>query len=235
MLNEKVISSSGRAEVQVDPGLRAHMIRVYNNMFVGLLLTALVAYFTAQSQPAVMFIANNGLIVGLVMLGMAIGFNFVMNRLSYTGLQLYFYGFAALFGAMTSVYLVIYTGESVARAFVMTAALFGGLSLYGYTTKRDLTSMGTFLNVGIWVLIIGSLINAFIFKSSAASMAISAISLVIFTGLTAYDTQKIRNLYYSGVGQEGLQKLSVAGALTLYLDFINMFLAMLRLFGNQRN
>ena len=235
MLNEKVISSPDRAEVQVDPGLRAYMIRVYNNMFVGLLLTALVAYFTAQSQPAVMFIANNGLILGLVMLGMAIGFSFVMNRLSYTGLQLYFYGFAALFGAMTSVYLVIYTGESVARAFVMTAALFGGLSLYGYTTKRDLTSMGTFLNVGLWVLIIGSLINAFIFKSSAASMAISAISLVIFTGLTAYDTQKIRNLYYSGVGQEGLQKLSIAGALTLYLDFINMFLAMLRLFGNQRN
>ena len=235
MLNEKVISSSGRAEVQVDPGLRAYMIRVYNNMFVGLLLTALVAYFTAQSQPAVMFIANNGLILGLVMLGMAIGFNFVMNRLSYTGLQLYFYGFAALFGAMTSVYLAIYTGESVARAFVMTAALFGGLSLYGYTTKRDLTSMGTFLNVGLWVLIIGSLINAFIFKSSAGSMAISAISLLIFGGLTAYDTQKIRNLYYSGVGQEGLQKLSIAGALTLYLDFINMFLAMLRLFGNQRN
>ena len=235
MLNEKVISSSGRAEVQVDPGLRAHMIRVYNNMFVGLLLTALVAYFTAQSEPAVMFIANNGLILGLVMIGMAIGFNFVMNRMSYAGLQLYFYGFAALFGAMTSVYLVIYTGESVARAFVMTAALFGGLSLYGYTTKRDLTSMGTFLIVGLWVLIIGSLINAFIFESSAGSMAISAISLVIFTGLTAYDTQKIRNLYYSGVGQEGLQKLSIAGALTLYLDFINMFLAMLRLFGNQRN
>jgi FtsH-binding integral membrane protein len=235
MLNEKVISSSGRAEVQVDPGLRAHMIRVYNNMFVGLLLTALVAYFTAQSQPAVMFIANNGLILGLLMLGMAIGFNFVMNRLSYAGLQLYFYGFAALFGAMTSVYLVVYTGESVARAFVMTAALFGGLSLYGYTTKRDLTSMGTFLIVGLWVLIIGSLINAFIFESSAGSMAISAISLVIFGGLTAYDTQKIRNLYYSGVGQEGLQKLSIAGALTLYLDFINMFLAMLRLFGNQRN
>jgi FtsH-binding integral membrane protein len=234
MLNEKVISSSGRAEVQVDPGLRAHMIRVYNNMFVGLLLTALVAYFTAQSEPAVMFIANNGLIVGLVMLGMALGFGFVVNRLSYAGLQLYFYGFAALFGAMTSVYLVIYTGESVARAFVMTAALFGGLSLYGYTTKRDLTSMGTFLHVGLWVLIIGSLINAFIFKSSAGSMAISAISLVIFTGLTAYDTQKIRNLYYSGVDHENLQKLSVAGALTLYLDFINMFLAMLRLFGNQR-
>jgi FtsH-binding integral membrane protein len=235
MLNEKVISSSGRAEVQVDPGLRAYMIRVYNNMFVGLLLTALVAYFTAQSQPAVMFIENNQLILNLIMFGMAIGFSFVMNRLSYTGLQLYFYGFAALFGVMTSMYLVVYTGESVARAFVMTAALFGGLSLYGYTTKRDLTSMGTFLNVGLWVLIIGSLINAFIFKSSAGSMAISAISLVIFTGLTAYDTQKIRNLYYSGVGQEGLQKLSIAGALTLYLDFINMFLAMLRLFGNQRN
>ena len=234
MLNEKIISSSGRAEVQVDSGLRAHMIRVYNNMFVGLLLTALVAYFTAQSEPAVMFIAKNGLIVGLVMLGMALGFGFVVNRLSYAGLQLYFYGFAALFGAMTSVYLVIYTGESVARAFVMTAALFGGLSLYGYTTKRDLTSMGTFLHVGLWVLIIGSLINAFIFKSSAGSMAISAISLVIFTGLTAYDTQKIRNLYYSGVDHENLQKLSVAGALTLYLDFINMFLAMLRLFGNQR-
>lgn len=235
MLNEKIISSSGRAEVQVDSGLRAHMIRVYNNMFVGLLLTALVAYFTAQSEPAVMFIAKNGLIVGLVMLGMALGFGFVVNRLSYAGLQLYFYGFAALFGAMTSVYLVIYTGESVARAFVMTAALFGGLSLYGYTTKRDLTSMGTFLIVGLWVLIIGYLINAFIFKSSAGSMAISAIFLVIFTGLTAYDTQKIRNLYYSGVGQEGLQKLSIAGALTLYLDFINMFWAMLRLFGNQRN
>jgi FtsH-binding integral membrane protein len=235
MLNEKVISSSGRAEVQVDPGLRAHMIRVYNNMFVGLLLTALVAYFTAQSEPAVMFIANNGLILGLLMLGMAIGFNFVMNRLSYAGLQLYFYGFAALFGAMTSVYLVVYTGESVARAFVMTAALFGGLSLYGYTTKRDLTSMGTFLIVGLWVLIIGSLINALIFEITFPSMAINAIVLVIFTGLTAYDTQKIRNLYYSGVGHEGLQKLSVAGALTLYLDFINMFLAMLHLFGNQKN
>jgi FtsH-binding integral membrane protein len=235
MLNEKVISSSGRAEVQVDPGLRAYMIRVYNYMFVGLLLTALVAYFTAQSQPAVMFIVNNQLILNLIMFGMALGFSFVMNRLSYTGLQLYFYGFAALFGVMTSMYLVVYTGESVARAFVMTAALFGGLSLYGYTTKRDLTSMGTFLIVGLWVLIIGSLINALIFKITFPSMAINAIVLVIFTGLTAYDTQKIRNLYYSGVGHEGLQKLSVAGALTLYLDFINMFWAMLRLFGNQRN
>jgi len=235
MLNEKVISSSGRAEVQVDPGLRAYMIRVYNTMFVGLLLTALVAYFTSQSEAAVMFVAKNGLLLGLGMLGMAIGFSFLVNRLSYVGLQLYFYGFAALFGAMTSVYLVIYTGESVARAFVMTAALFGGLSLYGYTTKRDLTSMGTFLIVGLWVLIIGSLINALIFKITFPSMAINVIVLVIFTGLTAYDTQKIRNLYYSGVGHEGLQKLSIAGALTLYLDFINMFLAMLRLFGNQRN
>jgi FtsH-binding integral membrane protein len=235
MFNEKVISTSGRAETQVDPGLRAHMIRVYNTMFVGLLLTALVAYFTSQSQAAVTFVANNGLLLGLGMLGMAIGFSFLVNRLSYVGLQLYFYGFAALFGALTSVYLVVYTGESVARAFVMTSALFGGLSLYGYTTKRDLTSMGTFLHVGLLVLIVGSLINAFIFKSSAGSMAISAISLIIFTGLTAYDTQKIKNLYYSGVGHEGLQKLSVVGALTLYLDFINMFLAMLRLFGNQRS
>jgi FtsH-binding integral membrane protein len=235
MFNEKVISTSGRAETQVDPGLRAHMIRVYNTMFVGLLLTALVAYFTSQSQAAVTFVANNGLLLGLGMLGMAIGFSFLVNRLSYVGLQLYFYGFAALFGALTSVYLVVYTGESVARAFVMTSALFGGLSLYGYTTKRDLTSMGTFLHVGLLVLIVGSLINAFIFKSSAGSMAISAISLIIFTGLTAYDTQKIKNLYYSGVGHEGLQKLSVVGALTLYLDFVNMFLAMLRLFGNQRS
>lgn len=182
-----------------------------------------------------MFVANNGLIFGLGILGMAIGFSFLVNRLSHAGLQLYFYGFAALFGAMTSVFLLYYTGESVARAFVMTAALFGGLSLYGYTTKRDLTSMGTFLHVGLWVLIIGSLINAFIFKSTAGSMAISAVSLIIFTGLTAYDTQKIKNLYYSGVGHEGLQKLSVVGALTLYLDFINMFLAMLRLFGTARN
>jgi FtsH-binding integral membrane protein len=235
MFNEKVISTSGRAETQVDPGLRAHMIRVYNTMFVGLLLTALVAYFTSQSEAAVMFVANNGLIFGLGILGMAIGFSFLVNRLSHAGLQLYFYGFAALFGAMTSVFLLYYTGESVARAFVMTAALFGGLSLYGYTTKRDLTSMGTFLHVGLWVLIIGSLINAFIFKSTAGSMAISAVSLIIFTGLTAYDTQKIKNLYYSGVGHEGLQKLSVVGALTLYLDFINMFLAMLRLFGTARN
>ena len=235
MFNEKVISTSGRAETQVDPGLRAHMIRVYNTMFVGLLLTALVAYFTSQSQAAVTFVANNGLLLGLGMLGMAIGFSFLVNRLSYVGLQLYFYGFAALFGALTSVYLVVYTGESVARAFDMTSALFGGLSLYGYTTKRDLTSMGTFLHVGLLVLIVGSLINAFIFKSSAGSMAISAISLIIFTGLTAYDTQKIKNLYYSGVGHEGLQKLSVVGALTLYLDFVNMFLAMLRLFGNQRS
>ena len=235
MFNEKVISTSGRAETQVDPGLRAHMIRVYNTMFVGLLLTALVAYFTSQSQAAATFVASNSLIFGLGMLGMAIGFSFLVNRLSYVGLQLYFYGFAALFGALTSVYLVVYTGESVARAFVMTSALFGGLSLYGYTTKRDLTSMGTFLHVGLLVLIVGSLINAFIFKSSAGTMAISAISLIIFTGLTAYDTQKIKNLYYSGVGHEGLQKLSVVGALTLYLDFINMFLAMLRLFGNQRS
>ena len=231
---QKVVSATG-STAQIDQGLRAHMIRVYNNMFVGLLLTALVAYFTSQSESAVMFIAGNGLIFGLAMLGMALGFGFVAPKVSYAGLQLYFYGFASLFGAMTSVYLVVYTGESVARAFVMTSALFGWLSLYGYTTKRDLTSMGTFLNVGLWVLIIGSLINAFIFKSSAGSMAISALSLVIFTGLTAYDTQKIRDMYYEAVGQESLGKMAISGALTLYLDFINMFLAMLRLFGQQRN
>jgi len=236
----RVASRPGTA-VDIDEGLRKHMLRVYNYMTLGLGLTGAVA-FAVATVPALRdllwVVAANGrispTILGFVVMFAPLGFILVMsfgiNRLSASTAQLLFWAFAAVMGASLSNILLIYTGVSVARTFFITAAAFGALSLYGYTTKRDLSAMGKFLFIGLVGLIIAMVVNIFM-QAPALQFAISAIGVLIFAGLTAYDTQKIKEMYLEADSQEVAQKKAVMGALNLYLDFINMFLFLLHFLG----
>ncbi|WP_196260266.1 Bax inhibitor-1/YccA family protein [Pelagibacterium limicola] len=222
----------------IDEGLRAHMLRVYNYMGIGLAVTGLVAFFTAQwavSSPAaaqIMYGSPLAWVIMLSPLAFVLVLSFGIQKLSFPAAQMVFWAFAAVMGLSLSSIFLVYTGASIAKVFFITAAMFGSMSLYGYTTKRDLTGMGSFLFMGLIGLIIAMIVNMFL-QSSALEFAISAIGVLIFVGLTAYDTQKIKEAYAENIGQEGLGKLAIMGALTLYLDFINMFLMLLRLFGNR--
>jgi FtsH-binding integral membrane protein len=242
-----VAARPGTAAV-VDEGLRSYMLRVYNYMGIGLVVTGLVAYFTYTQS----FIEQNGRIVGLTGLGNALYgsplqwivmlaplafvlvLSFGITKLSVPVTQLLFWVFAAVMGLSLASIFAVYTGGSIAKVFFISAATFGAMSLYGYTTKRDLTQIGSFLIMGLIGIVIASIVNIFL-ASSALSFAISVIGVLVFTGLTAYDTQKIKESYNVGFGAEVLAKGAVMGALSLYLDFINLFLMLLRLFGNQRN
>lgn len=233
----------------VDQGLRSYMLKVYNYMASALLLTGLVAWFVAGAavtggaeagQMALtpfgqaIFLSPLKWVVMLAPLGMVIAISAGVNRMATSTLQICFWSFAVLMGlSMASIFLA-YTGESVARAFFITAAMFGGMSMFGYATKRDLTGMGHFLIMGVWGLIIASLVNLFL-HSSGLSFAISVISVFAFTGLIAYDTQKLKSIYYYAGGHaETLARTAIMGALNLYLDFINLFMSLLRLFGDRR-
>ena len=242
-----------RTQVEVDQGLRAFMLGVYNNMVLGLALSALVALgvnklAVAGSQAdAVARIGNDPLTafgrllyatplmwaVALAPLAFIFFLSFRVDRMSAATARTTFFAFAAVMGASLSTLLIRYTGASVVQVFVITAASFGALSLWGYTTKRSLSGVGSFLLMGLIGLIIASLVNIFV-GSSALQFAISVLGVLIFAGLTAYDTQKLKELYVSG-GHDGeaLAKASVFGALTLYLDFINMFQFLLALFGGR--
>lgn len=232
--------------VEMDAGLRAYMLKIYNYMASALALTGIVALFTAGS-PAMLnalYRTNEmGQVVGQSGLGMLIMFaplafvlvmSFGFARLSYTALQACYWGFATVMGLSLSTIFLAYTGESVARTFFITAGTFGAMSLYGYTTKRDLSGFGSFLFMGLIGLIIASVVNIFL-HSSPLAFAISVIGLFIFIGLTAYDTQKLKAMYYqlSGYG-EMAAKASLMGALNLYMDFINIFLYLLRFAGDRR-
>ena len=232
------------ARADIDAGLRSYMLRVYNYMASGVLLTGIIAMLTSTS-PAVASllyqITPDGYLVGYTTLGMVAAFSplaFVMiisfgiNRLSATATQALFWTFAAVMGLSLSSIMFIYTGGSIAKIFFITSAAFGSLSLWGYTTKKDLTGWGSFLFMGLVGIIIASVVNMFM-ASSVMEFAISIIGVLIFAGLTAYDTQKIKEMYYEGDGRDTTTKKAVMGALRLYLDFINMFLMMLRLFGNR--
>ena len=232
--------------IEMDAGLRSYMLKIYNYMASALALTGVVAMFTANSaamQGALYRTNEMGQMVGQSGLGLLVMFaplvmvlvmSFGQNRLSVTGLQACYWGFATLMGLSLSSVFLMYTGESIARVFFITAATFGGMSLYGYTTKRDLSGMGSFLMMGLIGLIIASVVNIFL-KSSALSFATSVIGVLIFVGLTAYDTQKLKTMYYQLVGTgEMMAKASIMGALSLYMDFINIFLYMLRFFGERR-
>ena len=237
-----------QSAVVMDEGLRAYMLKVYNYMATGILLTGIVALLTFKMSV----VTNDaGVIVGLTQMGNAIymsglkwivmlaplGIVFYMsfgiNKMSAAKAQTTFWVFAALMGLSLSSILLIYTGMSVTRVFFICSATFGAMSIYGYTTKRDLTKLGSFLMMGLIGIIIASLVNIFM-KSSMMYFVISILGVLIFVGLTAYDTQKIKNMYAASDTGEIIGKKAVMGALTLYLDFINLFIMLLRLFGQRR-
>ncbi len=229
--------------VDIDEGLRKHMLRVYNYMTLGLALTGAVA-FAVVSVPALrdlFYVMQGNALVGVKPLAYVAMFaplafilviSFGLNRMKTSTVQLLFWAFAAAMGASLSNILLIYTGSSVARVFFITAAAFGALSLYGYTTKRDLTAIGKFLFIGMVGLFIAMIVNLFM-QAPALQFAISAIGVVIFAGLTAYDTQKIKEMYLEVDSSEVAGKKAIMGALTLYLDFILMFQFLLALMGGR--
>ena len=222
-------------DASVDQGLRSYMLGVYNYMTIGVALTGLIAFFTSQS-PALLNALFSGPQAYLVMfapLGFVLALSFGVNRMSAGVTQALFWAFAAIMGLSLSTIFLTYTGTSIARVFFVSAASFAGLSLFGYTTKKDLTAMGSFLIMGLIGLVLASIVNIFL-QSSAMEFIISAVGVLVFAGLTAYDTQKIKENYYvAAQSPEMMKKVSVMGALSLYLDFINLFLMLLRLFGNR--
>jgi len=229
----------------MDEGLRAYMLRVYNYMGSALLVTGIVALITfklaVDSLSPLIFsslgnsIYNSGLawVVMLAPLGVVLYMSFGINKMSASKAQTVFWIFAALMGISLSSIFVVYTETSITRVFFITAGTFGAMSIYGYTTKRDLTKLGSFLIMGLIGIIIASLVNIFL-KSSMMYFVISILGVLIFVGLTAYDTQKIKNMYAASDTGEIMGKKAVMGALTLYLDFINLFIMLLRLFGQRR-
>lgn len=231
------VTIDGRAigYAAVDAGLRAHMLKVYNYMASGVLLTGIVAMLFAQSGFAADILLNGGLLRWVIMLSplaVLLVMNFGLNRLSTTTLQALFFGFATLMGLSMSTIFLVFTGESIAMTFFATAASFAGLSLWGYTTKRDLTGMGSFLIMGLIGLIVASLVNIWL-GSDTLHWVISFVGVLIFAGLTAYDTQTTKSLYYQVQSRDMLGKVAIMAALNLYLDFINLFQFLLSFMGNR--
>ncbi len=234
----------------IDAGLRGYMLRVYNWMTSGLLLTGIVAYAIGNTSLIELFYqavrTPRGVSLQPTILGYAAIFaplvftlvlSFGVNRLSKSATQALFWAFAATMGASLANIFLIYSGGSIARVFFITAGTFGAMSLYGYTTKRDLTRMGSFLIMGLIGIVIASLVNMFI-ASSALQFAISVIGVLVFVGLTAYDTQRIKGDYVQHAyaeGTDGAAVRSVYDALSLYLNFINLFMLLLNLFGNRNS
>jgi FtsH-binding integral membrane protein len=230
----------GVPSVTRDAGLRSYMLSVYNYMASGVLLTGIVAMLFAPYARGVLInqagtgMSGLGWIITLAPLGFVFAMSFGVQRMASSTLQMLFWAFAAVMGLSLSTIFITYTGASIAQTFFATAAAFLGLSLYGYTTKRDLSGFGTFLIMGVVGLIVAMVINMFL-RSPGLDLAISAIGVLIFAGLTAYDTQKIKSMYFAVAGYgEAMAKSAVMGALQLYLDFINMFLFLLRFIGDRR-
>ena len=221
----------------VDAGLRAHMNKVYGLMSVGMLLTGGVAWAVGTNDAMVQAIFMTPLkwVVMFAPLVLVFAFTAMLNRLSVAAAQLFFYVYAAAVGLSLAFIFAVYTDTSIAQTFLVTAIAFAGLSLYGYTTKRSLSAMGSFMMMGLIGLIVAMVVNIFL-ASTALAFAISAIGVLIFAGLTAWDTQKIKNDYlaHAQMGDsDWLGKSAIMGALTLYLDFINMFMFLLHFMGNR--
>ena len=216
-----------------DEGLRKHMLSIYNYMTSGILLTGVVALLTARSGLAISFASGPMMwLVALSPLAVVIAMSFGRNKFSQGTLQMMFWGFAILMGLSLSTIFLVYTGASIAATFFATAGAFAGLSLYGYTTKKDLSGWGSFLIMGVIGLIIASVINMFL-GSGTMELVISFLGVLIFAGLTAYDTQRLKTEYSMYRGTEYAGKAIILGALSLYLDFINMFLFLLRFMGSR--
>lgn len=227
--------SSVGARADYDAGLRSYMLSVYNYMASGVLLTGIVALLFANSSIIVPVLQSPARwLIMLAPLAFVMVLSFGINRLATSTAQMLFWAFSVVMGlSMASIFLV-YTGTSIAQTFFATAGAFAGLSLWGYTTKRDLSGFGTFLIMGVFGILIASLINIFL-QSSAMAFAISVIGVLLFAGLTAYDTQRIKSMYSYVAGTDMMGKTVIMGALNLYLDFINMFMFLLQLFGGRRN
>lgn len=225
-----------RTQADIDQGLRSHMLRVYNYMAAALGLTGLVAYFVGTNAALMhTLMANPILFWGIALAPIALVFflSFRIAHMSFMTAQTVFWIYAALMGLSLASIFVVYRLDSIARVFFITAGTFAAMSIYGYTTKRDLTNMGSFLMMGLIGIIIASIVNIFL-KSSGLGFAISILGVLIFVGLTAYDTQKIKEIYFEGDDSTIAGKKAIMGALALYLDFINLFLMLLRLFGDRK-
>ena len=224
-----------RVGAAIDEGLRQYMLKVYNYMAGGLALTGIVAFLTANTPVVFNAIFGTPLmwVVMLAPLGFVFFLSFRINKMSYSAAQLTFWAFAAVMGLSIAWIFLAFTSTSIARVFFITAGMFAGMSLYGYTTKRDLSGWGSFLFMGLIGIIIAALVNMFV-GSTALQFAISVIGVIVFTGLTAFDTQSIKELYIESDSHEIAGKKTVIGALRLYLDFINLFIMLLQLLGNRR-
>jgi uncharacterized protein len=233
---------AGRAGAAVDEGLRSYMLGVYNYMASGVLLTGVVAYLTFMmavqngqltSFGTMLYTSPLKWVVMLAPLGFVFFLGFRMQQMSVGAAQTAFWLFAAVMGVSLSSIFLVFTGQSITQIFFVTAATFGALSLWGYTTKRDISGWGSFLFMGVVGIVIAALVNLFL-QSSALQFAISVIGVLVFAGLTAYDTQRIKDGYLMVRGNAELAaKSAIMGALSLYLDFINMFVMLLNLFGNR--
>ena len=246
--NKQNIQSRTAETHVIDEGLRTYMLKVYNYMTSGIFLTGIISLFLFKLSVVM---APDGSITGLTAvgnalynsalmwvvmlapLGVVLYMSFGIRKMSAAKAQMTFWIFAALMGASLSSIFLVYTGASITRVFFITAGTFGAMSIYGYTTKRDLTKLGSFLMMGLIGIIIASIVNMFM-KSTMMYFVISILGVLIFVGLTAYDTQKIKNMYLVSDSGEIMGKKAVMGALTLYLDFINLFIMLLRLFGQRR-
>ncbi len=228
------MSRAGTDAAQIDQGLRSYMLGIYNMMALGVALTGLIALYIGNNESLLATIYSTPLkwVAMFAPLGVVLVMSFGLNKLSAPALKALYWGYAALMGVSISFIFAVYTGSSIAKTFFITAATFGALSLYGYTTKKSLAGWGTFLFMGLVGLIIASVVNIFL-KSDAMSFVISAAGVLIFAGLTAYDTQKLKEMYFEGDGAETMSKKITMGALTLYMDFINLFMYLLRFLGNR--
>ena len=228
-------TSASTEQIGLDTGLRSYMLRVYNYMAGGLALTGLVAWFSqgfvlqlAQQHSPLMYVLIFAPLV------FVLGLSFGIQRMSLGAAQATFWGYAAVMGLSMSTIFLVYTGASIAEVFFITATTFLGMSLWGYTTKRDLTGFGSFLFMGLIGIVIASLVNLFV-GSAALQFAISVIGVLVFTGLTAWDTQQIKEMYWEGDSSVIAGKKAIMGALRLYLDFINLFIMLMQLMGNRRS
>ncbi len=231
-----------QTQVEIDQGLRSYMLKVYNYMAAGLGITAVAAVGTYNaavdsaggltSFGQVLFGSPLMWVIVLAPVALVFFLSFRIHKMSVAAAQTTFWIYAALVGVSFASLGLVYAHDSIARVFLITAATFGGMSLYGYTTKRDLSGMGSFLFMGLIGIILASLVNIFL-HSSPLGWVISILGVLIFTGLTAYDTQKIKEMYFEGDDVAVLGRKAIMGALSLYLDFINLFLMLLRIFGNR--
>ncbi len=240
----KIIDQYTASSTSVDQGLRSYMLKVYAYMFVGLSLTGSLAFLSTQvpALQSLLFTQNaagqwgpSGItwLLSFVQIGLVLFLSFRIQSLKTATAQMIFWAYSALMGLSLSSIFLLYTGASTARVFLITSATFGTMSLYGYVTKRDLSGLGSFLFMALIGMILASLVNIF-FQSSVTEFVISVIGVLVFTGLTAYDTQRVKEIYLEQDSAEVKSKKAIMGALALYLDFINLFILLMRFLGDRR-